>query len=118
MSGSHQASLKLVSYLYEPTLAARTFGRSQRVRHWLASDLCSRRSTARIIPGRTGLRFQFDVWLTYHPDAARIPRVRRMIDWLINSFDPRKYPWFRDEFIHPNDLPKEYRGTPHHINLF
>jgi hypothetical protein len=40
-----------------------------------------------------------------------------MIDWLIDSFDPRKYPWFRDEFIHPNDLPKEYRGTPI-INLF
>ena len=31
MSGSRQASLKLVSYLYEPTLAARIFGRSQKV---------------------------------------------------------------------------------------
>jgi DNA-binding transcriptional LysR family regulator len=72
---------------------------------------------ARIVPVELELRFPFDVWLTYHPDAARIPRVRRMIDWLIDSFDPRKYPWFRDEFIHPNDLPKEYRGTPI-INLF
>ena len=35
-----------------------------------------------------------------------------MIDWLIDAFDPKKYPWFRDEFIHPNELAKEYRGGP------
>jgi hypothetical protein len=40
-----------------------------------------------------------------------------MIDWIVDSFDGRKFPWFRDEFIHPRDLPKEYRGTPV-INLF
>ena len=36
------------------------------------------------------LRFTFDIWLTYHPDADRIPRVRRMIDWLIDAFDPQR----------------------------
>jgi DNA-binding transcriptional LysR family regulator len=71
----------------------------------------------RMIPIEVDVRFQFDIWLTYHPDAGRIPRVRRMIDWVIDSFDPRKYPWFRDEFIHPKDLPKEYRGAPL-VNLF
>ena len=40
-----------------------------------------------------------------------------MIDWLIDAFDPKKFPWFRDEFIHPNELPKEYRGAPL-VNLF
>jgi DNA-binding transcriptional LysR family regulator len=72
---------------------------------------------ARIVPLELEVRFPFDVWLTYHPDAARISRVRHMIDWIVDSFDPRKYPWFRDEFIHPNDLPKEYRGAPI-VNLF
>jgi DNA-binding transcriptional LysR family regulator len=62
-------------------------------------------------------RLPFDIWLTYHPDAGRIPRVRKMIDWIIDSFDPRKFPWFRDEFIHPDDLPKEYGGAPM-VNLF
>jgi DNA-binding transcriptional LysR family regulator len=71
----------------------------------------------RMVPIELDLHFEFDIWLTYHPDAARIPRVRRMIDWIIDSFDPRKFPWFRDEFIHPDDLPKEYRGTPI-VNLF
>ena len=68
--------------------------------------------SGRIVPIALDLKFTFDVWLTYHPDANRIPRVRRMIDWLIESFDPKKFPWFRDEFIHPSDLAREYRGPP------
>jgi DNA-binding transcriptional LysR family regulator len=61
--------------------------------------------------------FPFDIWLTYHPDAARVPRVRRMIDWIIENFDPKTFPWFRDEFIHPRDLPGHYHGPPL-VNLF
>jgi len=65
---------------------------------------------ARVVPVDIGLHAPYDIWLTYHPDANRIPRVRRMIDWIIDAFDPKQFPWFRDEFIHPNDLPKESRG--------
>jgi DNA-binding transcriptional LysR family regulator len=61
--------------------------------------------------------FPFDIWLTYHPDAARVPRVRRMIDWIVENFDPKVFPWFRDEFIHPRDLPNHYQG-PALVNLF
>lgn len=77
---------------------------------WLPTYACA--LSARVVPIPLDLRFTFDVWLTYHPDANRIPRVRRMIDWLIDAFDSKKYPWFRDEFIHPNELAKEYRGPP------
>lgn len=72
---------------------------------------------AKIVPLDLDLQFSFDIWLTYHPDAKRIPRVQRSIEWLIESFDPRHFPWFRDEFIHPKDLPKEYKGEPL-VNLF
>jgi DNA-binding transcriptional LysR family regulator len=67
---------------------------------------------ARVVPIELDLPFSFDVWLTYHADASRIGRVRRMIDWLIDAFDPKRFPWFRDDLIHPNDLPGEYRGAP------
>ena len=63
------------------------------------------------------LIFGFDVWLSYHPDAARIPRVRRLIDWVKECFSAARYPWFRDEFIHPRDLPGMYDGPPL-VNLF
>jgi hypothetical protein len=29
-----------------------------------------------------------------------------MIDWTIEAFNPKKNPWFRDEFIHPAELAK------------
>jgi hypothetical protein len=70
-----------------------------------------------MVPIDLDLVFSFDVWLAYHADAAQIPRVRRLIDWVKESFDPKEYPWFRDEFIHPRDLPREYRGPPL-VNLF
>ena len=45
------------------------------------------------------------------------PRVKQLIDWTIQAFDGRKYPWFRDEFVHPHDLQKSYKGEPL-VNLF
>jgi DNA-binding transcriptional LysR family regulator len=71
----------------------------------------------KMVPLDIGAIFQFDIWLTYHPDAARVPRVRRMLDWIIENFDPKVFPWFRDEFIHPRDLPALYDGPPL-VNLF
>ena len=41
-----------------------------------------------------------------------------LIDWTIQSFDGRKYPWFRDEFVHPNDLQKAYKDAEPLVNLF
>lgn len=72
---------------------------------------------ARVVPLDIDLRRSFDIWLTYHPDSKRIPRVRHLIDWMIEAFNPTIYPWFKDEFIHPNDLAAAYRGEPI-INYF
>lgn len=65
---------------------------------------------ARVVPVDNLGRFSRDIWLTYHPDVERIDRVRRTIDWVRAAFDGRRYPWFRDEFIHPRDLPAAIQG--------
>jgi DNA-binding transcriptional LysR family regulator len=57
-----------------------------------------------LIPVDIGVRHHVDIWMTYHPDARSIPRVAMFIDWLRTLFDPRRYPFFGDEFIHPRDL--------------
>ena len=67
---------------------------------------------AEIVPLDLGIHEAVDIWLTYHPDAKRIPRVSRLIDWAIAAFSPHKYPWFRDEFIHANQLQDVYRDDP------
>ena len=69
-----------------------------------AADLrvCDRR--ARRAARHRGMHRPFDIWLSYHPDAGRIPRVRKMIDWIVESFSAAHFPWFSDTFIHPNEL--------------
>lgn len=52
----------------------------------------------------------FDIWLSYHPGSGHIPRVRQTIDWLVESFNPAKFPWFKDEFIHHGELKAVYKG--------
>ena len=72
---------------------------------------------ARIVPVNVDYRHTFDILLAYHPDANKIPRIRRVIDWLIEAFEPSRFPWFRDEFIHPDRLQGMYSGGPL-INMF
>ncbi|MBU6463915.1 MAG: LysR family transcriptional regulator [Bradyrhizobium sp.] len=71
-----------------------------------------------LIPLDIGVKFELDIWLAYHPDANKIPRVRHLIDWTVQSFDGRKYPWFSDEFVHPKDLQKSYKEAEPLVNLF
>jgi len=59
-----------------------------------------------------GVRETVDIWLTYHPDVKRIERVRRLIGWIVQSFSPQSFPWFRDEFVHPKEFDKAYHGAP------
>jgi DNA-binding transcriptional LysR family regulator len=71
-----------------------------------------------LIPLDIGIKFELNIWLAYHPDAKKIPRVKQLIDWTIQSFDGRKYPWFSDEFVHPKDLQKAYKEAEPLVNLF
>jgi len=64
----------------------------------------------KIVPLEVELRRPHDIWLSYHPGSGRIPRVRHMIDWLIDAFNPAKFPWFKDEFIHPREFKPVYKG--------
>jgi len=64
----------------------------------------------KIIPLEIEWRRPFDIWLSYHPGCGRIPRLQHVIDWLIEAFNPEKFPWFTDEFIHPCEFKPVYKG--------
>src|SRR5690606_4413130 len=49
---------------------------------------------------------KIQLWLVHHRDALKTTRVRAVADWLKNLFEPRGNPWFREEFIHPDDFPR------------
>ncbi|MGA2291743.1 LysR family transcriptional regulator [Bradyrhizobium sp.] len=67
---------------------------------------------ANLVPLEIELRRPLDIWLSYHPSSGRIPRVRHMVDWLIEAFNPAKFPWFKDEFVHPSEFKAVYMGEP------
>lgn len=63
---------------------------------------------APLVPLDLDIYEYMDIWATFHPDAKDIPRVARLIEWVVQSFSPERFPWFRDEFIHPNKLMEHY----------
>jgi DNA-binding transcriptional LysR family regulator len=65
-----------------------------------------------MVPLDIDLKWSFDIWLSYHPGNGRIPRIRHMIDWLVEAFNPAKYPWFAEEFVHPREFKAVYMGEP------
>lgn len=65
---------------------------------------CSIALGAPLVAVDYGTRYHIDLWLTYHGEFRKSERHRIVIDWLRRIFDPKTYPCFRDEFIHPNDL--------------
>jgi DNA-binding transcriptional LysR family regulator len=64
----------------------------------------------KIVPLEVEFHLPVDIWLSYHPGSGQIPRVRYMIDWLVEVFNSSKYPWFKDEFVHPRELKAVYKG--------
>ena len=67
---------------------------------------------AGLVPLEWGEITKHEIWLTYRADAKRTARIRKTIDWIVTCFDPGKFPWFREEFIHPARFAEIYKGRP------
>lgn len=68
-------------------------------------------------PINIGVHLRRDVYLVHHPDSVRFPEVRKALDWLRDSFDKTKYPWFSDDFIHPDEFESRFNDNVV-VNLF
>ncbi|HZR90374.1 MAG TPA: LysR family transcriptional regulator [Bradyrhizobium sp.] len=88
--------------------------------HWAVANgagigmfpTCAHALGGNMVPLDIDKTLSLDIWLSYHPGNGRIPRVRNMIDWLTEAFNPAKYPWFGDDFLHPRELQAVYMGEP------
>jgi LysR substrate binding domain len=56
----------------------------------------------RVHPISLPIQLKFDIWMSYSRAARKSRPVRIAIDWIRSSFNPARYPWFADEFVHPN----------------
>ncbi len=44
------------------------------------------------------------LWLCHHRDAIRSTRVAKVAEWLTQVFDAKERPWYRQEFVHPEEF--------------
>lgn len=72
---------------------------------------------APLIPVDMGVSHHTDLWITYHKEFRSSERHKIVIDWLKKIFDPKTYPCFRDEFIHPRDLVPLMREAGENFGL-
>lgn len=57
-----------------------------------------------VVPIDVPIQFKFDIWLSFHHSSKNSKPIREAISWLHDCFDPVKYPWFAEKFVHPNDF--------------
>lgn len=74
--------------------------------------------TRKLKPIALPAQFKFELFYYYHPAARNSDPVIKTIAWLRKLFDPAIYPWFRNEFIHPDDFGPALRPTGNVVNLF
>jgi DNA-binding transcriptional LysR family regulator len=77
----------------------------------------ARAMTRRVVPVDMELKLRRDILLVYHPDSRRSPSVQAAIEWVRQAFDPIRYPWFAERFIHPSEL-EPHLNDAGVINLF
>jgi DNA-binding transcriptional LysR family regulator len=73
--------------------------------------------TQRVVPLDFGLNPRRDIYLVYHRNLLRMKDARRMIALVKDWFDPIRYPWFAEEFVHPDDFPPELLAQTMSVTL-
>jgi DNA-binding transcriptional LysR family regulator len=59
---------------------------------------------AKVVPLDIGMQHRLEIWMTYHPDIRNSKHHVVVVDWLRRIFDPKRFPWFDEAFIHPREL--------------
>jgi len=68
--------------------------------------------TDRLVPLAVPFQLRFELYYYYHANAKRSPAIQSTIAWLKESFDPARYPWFGERFVHPRDFPVRPPESP------
>jgi DNA-binding transcriptional LysR family regulator len=72
----------------------------------------------RLIPVDVPVSLKFELWLSFDRSGANSQPVREAINWAHRCFDPLRYPWFADEFIHPRDFEDQLANERGKHQLF
>lgn len=68
----------------------------------------ARAITRSVVPVDMELKLRRDLWLAYPLEAKKSKAMTTVLAWLRDSFDSRLYPWFSDDFVHPDDFERDF----------
>ena len=54
-----------------------------------------------VVPIDLGTRRHSEIYMTWRPEFPSKPKAEIVIDWLKRLYDPKRYPWFSDEYVDP-----------------
>ncbi|MBB5686483.1 LysR substrate-binding domain-containing protein [Sphingobium boeckii] len=74
--------------------------------------------TRKLIPIDLPAQLRFDLYYYYHPEARHSPPVMAGVSWLRSVFDPDRYPWFRNDFVHPSEFNPSTHASGNVVRLF
>jgi DNA-binding transcriptional LysR family regulator len=65
----------------------------------------------RVQPLALPIQLKFELWASFSCAAKQSQPVRTAMEWLRTSFDPQRYPWFADRFVHPDDFGEPFEDS-------
>jgi DNA-binding transcriptional LysR family regulator len=71
----------------------------------------ARAISRRVRPLDLPIQLHFELWGSFRQSSKESKPVRAALDWLRSSFDPIRYPWFADRFVHPNDFAAAHEDS-------
>lgn len=57
-----------------------------------------------LIPVCDDYHLRREVYLVCHKEATKVAHNKAVIKWIRDAFDSKKYPWFKEDFIHPSSF--------------
>lgn len=64
--------------------------------------------TRKVTPVDLDYRIRRDIWVSFTKESRRVKRISEVLEFLTSSFDAKRYPWFGEEFAHPNEIEKHF----------
>lgn len=59
------------------------------------------------------LNFTFGtgIWMATHPEVLKSARHRKFADWLVECFSPKRFPWFGENYVSPDEIERTFKKS-------
>lgn len=57
-----------------------------------------------LVPVDLGFKMRVDIWLAVHPEVIKTARHRAVVDWLVDCFSVKRFPWFGETAMEPAEI--------------